>query len=268
MYSKVLYFPYINIPQSDWTKKVLLYWDSVGIIVPDEYRRNPNRYEINTRELLTSGLITQIIPQEHTNNQLALFNSFNTFISSPDFEIEKKRKSFQNYNIPKPQIHVEKFDNGLMNNLVDLGIATRIDWRWYQVEKETAIYLMSYLAAVLGEITKMTPITDSIKQYFVNPVQKETRNEILRSRILNSLLPLPLEYSIEELVHFKEKYSNQLKRFRNRIERLIIELNSSESSDDLLNNYIEEFQMDKEEISRRMSESFFSEELSLAQYVD
>lgn len=34
MARKVLYFPYISVPESAWFTRVLLYWDEVGSIVP------------------------------------------------------------------------------------------------------------------------------------------------------------------------------------------------------------------------------------------
>ena len=31
---KILYFPYTNIPNEPWMYQSILYWDTVGIIVP------------------------------------------------------------------------------------------------------------------------------------------------------------------------------------------------------------------------------------------
>lgn len=34
MSDKVLYFPYIDVPQSAWLTRMLLYWDTVGLSCP------------------------------------------------------------------------------------------------------------------------------------------------------------------------------------------------------------------------------------------
>lgn len=33
---KVIYYPYINVPQNAWFTTVLLYWDEVGSIIPSD----------------------------------------------------------------------------------------------------------------------------------------------------------------------------------------------------------------------------------------
>jgi len=43
--SKVLYFPYISLPKSNWMIRTLLYWDEIGSIVPINYSREPKKLE-------------------------------------------------------------------------------------------------------------------------------------------------------------------------------------------------------------------------------
>jgi hypothetical protein len=38
---KLLYYPYINLPEGDWTVRALLYYENVGSIVPLEYFYSP-----------------------------------------------------------------------------------------------------------------------------------------------------------------------------------------------------------------------------------
>jgi len=49
----LLYYPYINLSQSDWTIRTLLYYEKLGTIVPQEYFYNPERnYEPHMLELV------------------------------------------------------------------------------------------------------------------------------------------------------------------------------------------------------------------------
>lgn len=66
MAENVLYFPYIRVPDNDWFQRVLLYWDSVGSIVPYEYINNPDRLGSHMQSLLIEGLVKQIIPGQYT----------------------------------------------------------------------------------------------------------------------------------------------------------------------------------------------------------
>src|SRR5262249_48314870 len=71
---RVLYFPYINVPRSEWFTRVLLYWDSIGCILPEEsqpYERgrvrqhhHPDRSWEFTQELLSEGLLEPIYPDQ------------------------------------------------------------------------------------------------------------------------------------------------------------------------------------------------------------
>lgn len=46
MSSNALYYPYIQVPESPWFTRVLLYWDRVGAIVPNDYIEDPDRRAI------------------------------------------------------------------------------------------------------------------------------------------------------------------------------------------------------------------------------
>lgn len=46
-----LCFPYIDVRYDAWLGQLLLYWDSVGTIVPEDYLLNPANLEPHT-ELL------------------------------------------------------------------------------------------------------------------------------------------------------------------------------------------------------------------------
>ena len=92
--NNLLYFPYINIPQNNWTIKSLLYWDNVGIIVPPYFMENPNQFNDSTIDLLRTDLIKQVFPYEYISGNKKFDKGFIKLLNSPNFELEKKQKNF------------------------------------------------------------------------------------------------------------------------------------------------------------------------------
>ena len=60
--SRVLYFPYISVPQTAWFSRVLLYWDEVGSIVPSPLANDLRQVSPYMGELVSAGLVRPIIP--------------------------------------------------------------------------------------------------------------------------------------------------------------------------------------------------------------
>lgn len=50
--NNLLYYPYINLPNTDWTIRALLYYDNIGSIVPTQYFHEPEQYEPFMREVI------------------------------------------------------------------------------------------------------------------------------------------------------------------------------------------------------------------------
>ena len=65
---KLLYYPYINLPETNWTVRVLLYYDEVGSIVPQQYFYAPEEYNPYMRNLIQEGLVNPINPIEVLDN--------------------------------------------------------------------------------------------------------------------------------------------------------------------------------------------------------
>lgn len=66
--NSLLYYPYINLPQNDWTIRALLYYDNVNAIVPTQYFYEPEHYNPFMREAIMNELITPINPMDVLNN--------------------------------------------------------------------------------------------------------------------------------------------------------------------------------------------------------
>lgn len=238
MKNKVLYFPYINVPNSAWFTRMLLYWDEVGVIVPHDFIENPEKLGEHTRSLVQECLVKQVIPQDHLNNIPSFKDSFLKYIDSlKENIIERRRVSFRKGH--SSDIHIEKMD-GLEYELRDIGLAQEFYYPWWSIEVDTGREFMTYLAATLGKLPdlQLDPISDDIEhlQHFLNSsrVDKSAHKKIsnLRLEILEDIFPSPKEpLKATEISNFKEKHSDKLKAFRIRVEKEIIDIADIESEE-------------------------------------
>ena len=60
--SSLLYYPYITLPENNWTIRALLYYDNIGAIVPAQYFYEPEQYTPFMRKAIENELITPINP--------------------------------------------------------------------------------------------------------------------------------------------------------------------------------------------------------------
>ncbi len=266
----LLYYPYINIPPTQWTARALLYYNQVGTIVPQSYFYEPEQYEPFMRELVMSELVIPINPIEILENPWEISRPFLEYVNGKEFQLELRRTRFnprksgvinrQKFEPKKSDIHVDKFDGEIFYQLEQAGLASQIDGDWYSVESKTANELMSYLALVIGGKLGYLPTTDKYnKRFSISSRNKrefitKKKQQIKRELILDELIPYPEYIDLSNLRSFKDKHPNLLTAFKNKIELIALDPNIEEGSD-LFNEMITELKLRKEELSAKMSES-------------
>lgn len=268
----LLYYPYINIPRTDWSLRALLYYNQIGSIVPQDYFYNPNNYGQFMRELVQNELVIPINPIEVLDNPWEISKPFIDYINTKDFKIKKRRSSFNQGNQGRihsekfngPRIHSEKFDNEIFYQLEQAGLAKREDYQWYRVEQKTANDMMSYLASVVGGKMNFLPTTDiQVRKvpFTLNSkkVYKTKRKEnVRREIILKELIPFPEQIDLSQLRKFKDKHSDLLIAFKNRVELIALNHDLDEESE-LFMETIKELSLRKEELSAKMKENNFGD---------
>ena len=218
MTENVLYYPYISVPNNAWFTRVLLYWDSVGSIVPYEYASNPERLGPYMQSLLAEGLLNQIFPGEYTSK---IPNFVDAFMKcAEEYKLQRRSRLLT---MPTLRIHIEKLDH-IGDKLCRMGLAKESGYPWYEIETQLANKFMAYLAGVLSSLPEINsrPITDEQMQLDIYESAGEHRNVILEN-----LLPAPEEgVSAAQLSHFKAKNQKYLLKFRNEIESFILKVAS------------------------------------------
>jgi hypothetical protein len=221
MNSNVLYYPFIRVPQTQWFTRVLLYWDTVGSIVPFEYTRNPELLGPHMQSLLTEGLVRQVIPREHLYRVRNFAEPFIRLAESHRRRLRLARIGLRNRRTYR--IHIEKLDN-IGEQLCRMGLARRADYPWYDIEHSLAAQFMAYLAGVLSKVPDFNsqPITDQQSQ-----VKLYESPDTVRSILLERLFPAPSQnISAADLARFKSRHGDLLRRFRNRVQSFIVQVGS------------------------------------------
>lgn len=268
--NSLLYYPYINLPQNDWTIRALLYYDNVNAIVPTQYFYEPEHYNPFMREAIMNELITPINPMDVLNNPYEVSLRFIEYLSARKSVIERRRSFFSNQAhiihrdkslspYRQCKLHANKFDSNVFDYLMEIGLAERIDYNWYNVENKTANDLMFLLSSVIADKIQSILATDKI-DYSFSQIYAQNNDVELRYRqykrdlILKDLIPYPKQIDLTNLRRFKEKYHDLLITFRNKVESIV--LNSAISPESkMFEVTLDELKHQKGELSARMKES-------------
>ena len=231
MADKVLYFPYIQVPESPWFTRTLLYWDEVGSIVPAEYIQEPEELGDYMQELVQAQLVKQIFPDRYVHDIPNFTPAFLHFVDSNPTIQNAAQQIGQK--LKTTRIHIAKFGHELASELCRRNLAKRSQGSWYDVEVQTADLFMAYLASVLGnhQENNMTPISDrleslcafSLKQD-LSPSHPSLIDE-LRGLLLENLFPAPsAQVPVNQLATFKESNYELLSHLRRKVEAAVLDI--------------------------------------------
>jgi hypothetical protein len=226
MPNNALYFPYIDLPSTSWTTQAILYWDKLASIVPINHLHEPNQMDDLTRALLSEGLVEAIVPGMYIHQARRFDECFIEFVETKVLPI-RRRGSPRATPLPVTRIHVEKMGQ-IPDFLVDLGLARRLDWAWYEIDSLLANQFMAYLATVLSALPDInaTPITDRAQFAMAlgsgrTAVKRNGALHTFKARdvVLKHLLPIPEgPIDVGKLIRFKERHGHLLPSLRAKIE--------------------------------------------------
>lgn len=221
MEAQALYFPYIRAPEAGWFTRTLLYWDSVGTIVPARLTGSQAVLGEYTSELMSADLVRPVWPERYIPRIHGYAERFFDIIDR-DAEIEVVRSGGR-----RARIHGDKFTEQIFGGLQRRNLARRSGDGWWDVDSRTAGIYMAYLAATLGALDElgMDPVSDSTDLFVPAPGTPVARAEALRLSLLEGILPGPEgQVPVQDLVAFKERHAEQLQAFRTLIESELLRI--------------------------------------------
>ena len=263
--NRLLYYPYISIPNKNWLIQALLYWDGIATIVPKEELEKQICMTPFARNLVNDNIIETVQPEEYAFYSPELFNDFLEWALNNRQQFLLGSENIANRFSKTAKLHsMHAAKLGYFcRDLERAGIAKKIDKQWYLVNEEFSFFFMTFLAILIGEHTDRIPATDAYLglSYLFN-VDPPTQNADLRNirnrfrrRILDEVLPVPTyieDYS--NILRFKERHGDQLIRFRRKIERFIEDLDrySVEIQERECSRFVEDAKEEIEEIKGEM----------------
>lgn len=264
MTNNALYFPYIDVPKTQFITTSFLYWDKLYTIAP--HGSDCVLAETNeNKKLIDIGALEQIHPEDYTHK----YNDFSSrFIRVIDrLDLQKSYKNDGGWaSLARigSRIHSAKLIGyNLENELIERNLVRRGNDIWLDMEPRTALYLMLYLSACLSEddALKCRPISDIVfsengdARINVDEIEMPTNDP--RYAILHKLLPTfdrPVPAS--ELARVRNKYHSERVEFRrdidNFIENRLTSCRTADERDFLIKNYIHEKSEQISEIRRQL----------------
>ncbi|PGK51733.1 hypothetical protein CN918_28495 [Priestia megaterium] len=262
---RLLYFPYITIPQTPWLYKSLLYWDTIDTITPEGYlRSNDGLFEAkHMNSLVESKLVRGINPAQYVYSIPRFTNDFLKYVDDTYMGKSEAHMASSLDLETGARIHLQKM-NSIGDELVRRGLAIE-DGMWYCMRPAVANDYMFYLASLLGAEINSQPITDKVTNFsasasFGTQVQMNMlKREESRKNVLESAFPIPLGMNdIEELSDFKKQNGDQLKQFRTYIEDKLLNIDAAPPylQEEMLQNLKLNIKEEKESISCKMKEKW------------
>lgn len=217
MAANALYFPHIEVPNSAWFCRVLLYWDRVATIIPqDVLLRRPEALTPFTRQLLREGALEALLPLNYIRHIHEFGREFLVFVDNDPALQSRMQRGIDD--LPVWPIHFEKLAD-VGDELVRRGLAREARAGWFEVERYAADGFMTYLATAIGALdaNQYSPITNSSANLQV--FAPDQHRDLLRIDLMESLLPGPeSEIPIPELLRFKDRYFPMMESFRLKVE--------------------------------------------------
>lgn len=248
-FTKALYYPTIDIPEENWLKSAILYWDEIQTIVPTSIK-NPYQNRL-TQTLNDKGILTafEINPDNKlveglSDTVMKYINEASNFLLNENSE----SVSIHTEKLPREfRLHPEKLPYEI-RHLIERNID---DEGWFRTNSEFGSFYMSLLANKICEDKSFALLTDNSiasnlteqarldnrvqfgERDYYRPNERTTLN--LSQGLLTNLIvkgvKLAPNTSVEKIIEFKNNHKDELGQFRTNLLKLVNNVNKESSLD-------------------------------------
>lgn len=241
---KLLYYPSIDIPNEQWIRNAILYWDEIGSIVPhqtDDLLSPQLRYLQSIR--FYSPTRPDVLIVENNDKFREMKVEFFEIVDSIKFQAFLRRIHRVSYRIhidkisasKKASIHQDKGITDIFNGLNERGlISPEIDDRgFFLMERVVFMLYISILAKYLADLDTVPAVIGTDKSTYEKFNFKRVSNDSGAFEAVNLLLykflPTPKgNMSFEQLINFKERFYDHLLEFRKILDEFQDKVSNSE----------------------------------------
>ncbi len=258
---KALYHPEY-VPNPNWLKKNLLFWDRIYRIVPVPMKKEfGNNY---IRDVL--GLDPKYVPTLPPNeNDREIFNEHEKSIKKAFIRI-KREQSFKDFDdIAGFGVHPEKALGWVFDYLIKKKLARPKDNRWsrehYSVHPDAGDLILGCLASKMARRRGFESLTGNDSIFYVTSANEINRNQLdrpdvsmegsLGSIILDFLVPKKIaNMSFQDIIKLRGDYSSLRNSFHSTVSKITKEFSLDRTIDkkqaeellnDCMNEYIAEY---------------------------
>ena len=271
----ILYYPTIALPEGEWLRQALLYWDQVSSIVPMRYDMESDRnvpvipYTPDVEFLCDENVFRPTSPddffklEDRFDTQEQFFTELKRIVKSEGFQGHLPSNENRQFTA---SIHHNKVSDRVFEWLQKKGLAKRRNegHEWFSFEKHTGLLYMALLAKYLSDIdANHTMPGTALKTYesliFDSPSLKEGY-ACLDVRYRN-VLPIPRDdVPFADILDFKQrgKHRNALLHFRSELDELHSTLSKVTARNDLnqaLASFKERIELGSSELAEVLHES-------------
>jgi len=262
MINNALYYPRIDFNNPAWLKGISLFYDNIYRIVPDNVipddpeELQPLLEDPSIGRMIDPSKYSKEASQNFVDDKLEWDAA--AFICNDEEQVEETLS----------RIHSAKMDEQVKSLFNSLGY-NKMENEWLHVPTELASHFMLYLANEIAKRNNLNLVTNNWAPWTATSYYNldgcfdeyvplyEQNNEYsddpfaLFSLILGEISPLNIsEIPCEDILQFRLKRKDEIKRFRDKLYELYIELQSLEDPvvrQDTINSKIEELIKAKKE---------------------
>jgi len=253
----LLYYPTIVIRNDQWIRQSILYWDSIGSIVPHGMEGSLHEsYDIEI--LQREGLYRIYRPDDYVQKSENLAREFDEFVAD---ELLVNSLPWgapgQEYRQRRGWVYESKMYPEIISKLVDRSIAKRKGNK-VEMPYRVAVMYMSLLAKHMANddteaIT--TPSTDDDTNIrFLYPNHEDGNRISVANILLHNVLPVPIKnVQVAEIIKFKTKRKDELTNFREIIsgyENKLKQVSEPREIRELSAEFIEKLQLEVNNLSK------------------
>ncbi|TBD47120.1 hypothetical protein [Rhizobium ruizarguesonis] len=214
---EALYFPNLSLPHPAWTNPNLLFFDRIQVIAPP--RVEASYFDYRTRDLISAGLVGPLDPAPYAHDEEGDEMVLGYILG----QLFKRRP-----NSPPARIHIGKISySRLAQRLQEARLLSRVehpfDDGWLEGPQWVIDHLMVVLAMrILAQSEDLPLITSrkDAKRLAVGRLHESTR-DVRRVAAVAKLLPVGADATIDQIVRFKVRHGEELRRFRTVINDLL-----------------------------------------------
>jgi Family of unknown function (DUF6236) len=160
-----LYYPYVHIRSEQWLKMALLYWESVRRIVPRNFQPEHDE-KYGSKVAVAEGLVESTPPDKYVEQAGERFRAtvlpqLKQELQRKGFPLAQKLKDALNTQEQRLdyEIHPDKLDQTLIEELTALEVAARTEGPDLVVRPDVGIAYMLCLAQVMSDGLHAEPVT-------------------------------------------------------------------------------------------------------------